>query len=51
MGMSANCDWVCPAWYQPRDFLTDDWFPEYCAAQNVSDGTVRAEPHLFQLEF
>ena len=49
--MSANGDGLCPTGNKPGNVLADDWLTEDSAAQNVSDGSVGALPHLFQAKF
>lgn len=49
--VSADGDGLRPAGNQPRNVLADDWLTEDGAAQDVSDGTVRALPHLLQAKF
>ena len=50
MGVSADDNGLSPAWHETRDALADDWFTEHSATEDVTDGAVRAEPHLLQLE-
>jgi len=45
-GMSANDDWMSPAGNQTRNLFAENWFPEDCATEDVSDGTVGTQPHL-----
>lgn len=49
--MTANDDWLRPAWNQTRNVLADDWFAEDNATENVTDGAVWRLPHLLELEF
>ena len=49
-GMAANDDGLRPTRNETRNRLTDDWLPEYGPAENVTDRSVRAQPHLFQFE-
>lgn len=51
MSMSANSDWLSPTRDKTRNGLADDGFSEDCATKDVSDGTIRTQPHFLQLEF
>lgn len=33
------------------DVFNDNWFSEDCAIENVTDRTIGASPHLFEVEF
>ena len=50
MRVAADNDGVRPAGYDARDRLAEDGLAEHGAAQDVTDGAVRREPHLLQLE-
>ncbi len=49
--MTADDDRSGPARHKARNVLADDWLAEYCTSEDVPDCTVRAQPHLLQLEF
>ena len=48
--MAADDDGVLPAWYWTGDTSQDDGLAEDGATKDVTDGAVRALPHLLQLE-
>jgi hypothetical protein len=48
--VASDDDGFGPAGHQPRDRLADDWLPEHRTTQDVSDGPIRAQPHLLQFE-
>lgn len=48
--MSADDDWVCPSWHQSWHVFAQNWLSEYCAPQDVTDGSIGTQPHLLQLE-
>lgn len=45
--VSADDDGLRPPRHHARDALAQDGLAEYRAAQDVTDSTVRAQPHLF----
>jgi hypothetical protein len=49
--VTPDDDSLWPPRHQPRDCLADYWLSEHCAAQDVSYGAVRTEPHFLELEF
>ena len=48
--VSTNDNWSLPAWNEFRDVANDDGCSEDSTADNVSDGSVRRLPHLFEAE-
>ena len=48
--VSSNNDWLSPSWHAARDILHDDWLSEDSSVKDVSNGTVRAPPHLLEVE-
>lgn len=48
--VSAHDDWVLPTGHEQGNIFTFDGLTEYGAAQHVTQRTVRAEPHFFQVE-
>ena len=49
-GMTTNNDGLRPTGNETRNRLTDDWLPEYGTAENVTDRSIGAQPHLLQFE-
>lgn len=49
--MPSNDDWFLPAGYGTRNPLQDDGFTEDSTAEDVPNGSIRALPHLLELEF
>lgn len=49
--MTANDDGILPSRNRLRDTLQDNRLTEDGTAKNVSDGAIRAPPHLLELEF
>jgi hypothetical protein len=50
-GVSADDNRASPARNQSGDVLADNGFSEDSTTQNITDSTVRAQPHLLQAEF
>lgn len=50
MRVSANDDALGPARHQARDGLAEDGLTEHSASKDVTNGTIRTQPHLLQLE-
>ncbi len=48
--MSANNNRLSPSWNTSRDVLHHDWLSEDGTVKDVTDGTVRAPPHLLEVE-
>ena len=48
--MTPDNDRLCPPWDKSGDVLDHDGLAEDCAVELVTDGTVGALPHFFQLE-
>jgi hypothetical protein len=38
-------------WNKTRDVTTNDWFTKHSPTQNVTNSTIRTEPHFLQIEF
>jgi hypothetical protein len=50
-GVSADDNRASPARNQSGDVLADNGLSEDSTTQNITDSTVRAQPHLLQVEF
>ena len=49
-GMSSDDDGFFPSWNESGNVLDDDGFSEDSAIEYISDGSIRALPHLLELE-
>ena len=49
-GVTPDHDWVLPARYGAGDTVEDDGLTEDGSTKDVADSTVRALPHLLELE-
>jgi hypothetical protein len=49
-GVSTDNDWFFPSRYQFGYIFDDDRFSEDSSVEDVSDGTVGAFPHFFEVE-
>ena len=50
-GMSSNNNGFFPSWNQSRNVIHDNGFSEDSTVENVSDRTIGAFPHFFEIEF
>ena len=48
--MSSDDDGFFPSWNESGNVLDDDGFSEDSAIEYISDGSIRALPHLLELE-
>ena len=48
--MTSNDNGVLPSGYRLGDTVQNNWFTEDSTTEDVSDSTIRAPPHLLQLE-
>lgn len=48
--MSSDHHWLCPTGYQTRYVLAHNRFTEYSAAQDITESTIRTQPHFLEVE-
>lgn len=51
MSVTADNDWIGPARNQTWNISAEDWLAEYSATKNITNCSIRTQPHFLQLEF
>ena len=49
--VTANANWLFPAWDKERNVFANNWFTEDDSIENVTDSSIWGFPHRFKVEF